>query len=87
MSTESLPTNRELLDSVDAATKLYSILVLIEDLMEDSEFIDQLEGEDQGFLDTVWDFFDRLEQKFNPDEEQEVEDPILWQQQQDEETD
>lgn len=69
-------------------TKLQHILTLIEDLMEDSEFIDQLPGEDQGFLDTVWDFFDRVEAEVNPEDVDIMEeDPMLWQQQQDQETD
>ena len=69
-------------------TKLQLILTLIEDLMEDSEFIDQLPGEDQGFLDTVWDFFDRVEAEVNPEDVDIMEeDPTLWQQQQDQEND
>lgn len=69
-------------------TKLHHILTLIEDLMEDATFFDQLTGEDQGFLDTIWDYFDRVEAELNPEgTETDTEDPLLWQRQQDQETD
>ena len=56
--------------------------------MEDATFFDQLTGEDQGFLDTIWDYFDRVEAELNPEgTETDVEDPLLWQRQQDQETD
>lgn len=67
--------------------KLNLILITIEDLMEDASFVDQLTGEDQGFLDTVWDYFDRVESELNPKITENEDDPILWQQQQDQETD
>jgi len=55
--------------------------------MEDATFFDQLTGEDQGFLDTIWDYFDRVEAELNPDQvEADEEDPMLWQRQQDAET-
>lgn len=67
--------------------KLNLILITIEDLMEDAAFVDQLTGEDQGFLDTVWDYFDRVEAELNPQLTDSGDDPILWKQQQDQETD
>jgi hypothetical protein len=72
---------------VSYLVKLRHILTLIEDLMEDATFFDQLTGEDQGFLDTIWDYFDRVEAELNPDQvEADEEDPMLWQRQQDAET-
>ena len=68
--------------------KLQTVLMLIEDLLGDPHFIDQLTGEDQGFLDTIWDYFDRIEAEVNPEEiETTVESDVSWQLQQDNETD
>lgn len=65
--------------------KLSVILTHLEDLMEDRSFIDDLDGEEQGFLDTIWDFFDRLEKEFDPELTIEIE--PNWEIQQDAETD
>lgn len=67
--------------------KLQKILTYMEELMEDPSFIDELDGEEQGFLDTVWDFFDRLANEFDPELEISSEDDQQWQIQQDAETD
>lgn len=67
--------------------KLQAILTLQEELMEDPSFIDQLDGEEQGFFDTVWDFFDRLASEFDPTLEVSAESEHQWQIQQDAETD
>ena len=73
---------------MDYVAKLNTILVIIEDLMEDANFIDQLTGEDEGFLNTVWDYFDRIEAEMNPsDVGGDDTDPVLWREQQDAETD
>jgi hypothetical protein len=68
-------------------SKLQAILTYMEELMGDPSFIDQLDGEEQGFLDTVWDFFDRLATEFDPELEVSSEDGQQWQIQQDAETD
>lgn len=70
---------------MDQLTQLKSITASIEKLMQDASFIDQLEGEDQGFLDTVWDFFDRLSSEWDPELTIEIE--PNWEIQQDAETD
>lgn len=73
---------------MDYVAKLNSVLIIIEDLMEDATFIDQLTGEDEGFLNTVWDYFDRIESEMNPDDIGGGDtDPVLWREQQDAETD
>lgn len=47
--------------------KLQAVTSSIESLMGDASFIAQLEGDDQSFLDTTWDFFDRLSAEFDPE--------------------
>jgi hypothetical protein len=51
---------------MDHLTQLKAISSSIETLMGDASFIDQLEGDDQSFLDTIWDYFDRLAAEFDP---------------------
>lgn len=69
--------------------RLQTILSLIEELMEDPEFIGSLPGDDQSFLDTIWDYFDRVEAELNPDLTDIIDRQIdeAWQIQQDAETD
>jgi hypothetical protein len=66
--------------------KLNTIVDCIDYLIADPTFINELAGEDEGFLETVLDFFARLEEQFTPVEFVE-EDPILWRTAQDAETD
>jgi len=66
--------------------KLDQIIDLIEDLQEINEFVNELHGEDEGMLNMTYDFFMKLYEDFTP-QEFIVEDPILWREQQDAETD
>jgi len=66
--------------------KLNTIVECIDHLIADPTFINELAGEDEGFIETVLDFFARLEEQFTPVEFVE-EDPILWRTAQDAETD
>ena len=68
------------------AFKLGMIAECLDDLIADPTFINELAGEDEGFMETVLDFFIRLEQQFTPWDVV-VEDPILWRTAQDAETD
>ena len=52
---------------MDHLTQLKAIASSIEALMGDASFIDQLKGDDQSFLDTIWDYFDRLANEFDPE--------------------
>jgi len=74
---------------MDYLNRLHKILTLIEELMEDHEFISSIPGEDQSFLDTIWDYFDRVEAELNPDLTDVIDRQIdeVWQIQQDAETD
>lgn len=65
---------------------LAQIIDLIEQLVEDPQFLSELAGEDEGILDMSLDYFARLEEQFTPVDYVE-EDPMLWRHQQDEETD
>ena len=65
---------------------LNTIVYCIDNLIADPAFINELAGEDEGFLETVLDFFARLEEQFTPVDFVE-EDPILWRTAQDAETD
>jgi hypothetical protein len=65
---------------------LSKIIDNIDILLEETGFISELAGEDETFLDTVRDFFIRLEDQFTITEYVE-EDPLLWRTQQDAETD
>jgi hypothetical protein len=65
---------------------LITIVNCIDQLIADPAFINELAGEDEGFIETVLDFFARLEEQFTPVEFVE-EDPILWRTAQDAETD
>ena len=62
------------------------IIDSIDQLMEDPQFISELAGEDETFLDTVKDFFVRLEDQFGPVINV-IDDPVLWREAQDAETD
>jgi len=66
--------------------KLDQIIDLIEDLQEINEFVNELHGEDEGMLNMTYDFFMKLYEDFTPNVFI-VEDPILWREQQDAETD
>jgi hypothetical protein len=66
--------------------KIDQIIDLIEDLQEINAFVDELHGEDEGMLNMTYDFFMRLYEDLTS-EELIVEDPILWREQQDAETD
>ena len=68
------------------AFKLGMIVECIDELIADPTFINELAGEDEGFIETVLDFFARLEEQFTPVDYVE-EDPILWRAAQDAETD
>ena len=68
------------------AFKLGMIVECLDDLIADPTFINELAGEDEGFIETVLDFFARLEEQFTPVDFVE-EDPILWRAAQDAETD
>jgi len=72
---------------MDYLEKLDTILNTIEDLFENKSFMDLLDGEEEGFLNTCWDFFSRVEDRLAPGESRGEDDPILWRVQQDEETD
>jgi hypothetical protein len=65
---------------------LSEIVDKIDILLEETGFVNELAGEDETFLDTVRDFFVRLEDQFTITEYVE-EDPLLWRTQQDAETD
>lgn len=73
--------------SMDYQEQLQLILLNLEELMENHNFIDKLTGEDQSFLDTIWDYFDRIEAELDPEVNKEIESSIGWQIQQDAETD
>ena len=66
--------------------RLNTIVDCIDHLIADPTFINELAGGDEGFLETVLDFFARLEEQFTPVNFVE-EDPILWRTAQDAETD
>ena len=66
--------------------RLNTIVDCIDNLIADPTFINELAGEDEGFMETVLDFFARLEEQFTPVDFVE-EDPILWRTAQDAETD
>jgi hypothetical protein len=66
--------------------KIDQIIDLIEDLQEINAFVDELHGEDEGMLNMTYDFFMKLYEDLTADELI-VEDPILWREQQDAETD
>ena len=68
------------------AFKLGMIVECLDELIADPTFINELAGEDEGFIETVLDFFARLEEQFTPVDYVE-EDPILWRTAQDAETD
>lgn len=69
-----------------AVESLNALIVSLDDLLSNSEFINGLPGEDQSFLDTCWDFFVRIEEDLTGVSAPE-EDPTLWRTQQDAETD
>lgn len=71
---------------MSAIKSLGALLTTLDELLRNKEFIDQLAGDDQGFLDTCWDFFVRIEDDLTS-EEIAGEDPVLWRTQQDAETD
>jgi hypothetical protein len=71
---------------MDHTLKLGMIVECLDELIADPTFINELAGEDEGFIETVLDFFARLEEQFTPVDFVE-EDPILWRAQQDAETD
>ncbi len=71
---------------MNPAQKLHEIIDLIEDLMEINTFMDELHGEDEGMLNTTLDFFIKLYEDLTATEFVH-EDPILWREQQDAETD
>ena len=69
----------------------YNILIAqvigkIEVLQGEQDFVTALAGEDETFLDTVKDFFCRLEDQFTYVEAKE-DDPVAWRLEQDAETD
>lgn len=66
--------------------KINQIIELIEDLQEISEFVNELHGEDEGMLNMTQDFFMKLYEDFTAIDLI-VEDPVLWREQQDAETD
>jgi hypothetical protein len=68
------------------AAKLDQIIDLIEDLMEIGPFMNEMHGEDEGMLNTALDFFIKLHEDLTASETVH-EDPILWREQQDAETD
>lgn len=72
---------------MDHLSKLRELTSSIEDLMGDPSFIEQLEGDEQSFLDTIWDFFDRLAAEFDPEVEIIANTEPNWEIQQDAETD
>ena len=69
-----------------ASFELQAILNHITELLENRAFTSELAGEDEGFLETAEDFFIRLQEQFTEREYIE-EDPLLWREQQDAETD
>jgi hypothetical protein len=71
---------------MDYDHNLALIIDSIDQLMEDPQFISELAGEDETFLDTVRDFFFRLEAQFSPTLNV-IEDPVMWREAQDAETD
>ena len=71
---------------MDHNIRLTMIVECIDELIADPTFINELTGEDEGFIETVLDFFARLEDQFTPVEYVE-DDPILWRANQDAETD
>jgi hypothetical protein len=74
------PTTRQ------ASFALQGILDHITELLENRAFTSEIAGEDEGFLETAEDFFLRLQEQFTEREYIE-EDPLLWREQQDAETD
>ena len=70
----------------DYLQKLDQIITLIEDLQEINTFVDELHGEDEGMLNMTYDFFLKLYEDFTQ-QDLIVEDPVLWREQQDAETD
>lgn len=66
---------------------LKSILFSIEELMESPQFVEKLTGEDQSFLDTIWDYFDRVTAELDPELNKPVKVDTNWEIQQDAETD
>ena len=68
---------------MDHTLKLREVQSSIESLMEDTSFIDQLKGEDESFLSTVWDFIDRLAFEFDPEVTIVVQAEPNWELQQD----
>ena len=70
----------------DYLQKLDQIITLIEDLQEINTFVDELHGEDEGMLNMTYDFFLKLYEDFTS-QDLIVEDPVMWREQQDAETD
>jgi hypothetical protein len=71
---------------MDYQQALALVIDQIDQLIEDPQFLSELAGEDESFIDTSRDFFSRLEDQFTPVNYVE-DDPILWRHQQDEQID
>jgi hypothetical protein len=71
---------------MDYHQALALVIDQIDQLIEDPQFLSELAGEDESFIDTVRDFFGRLEDQFTPVTYVE-DDPIMWRHQQDEQID
>jgi len=73
--------------SMDYLEQLEIVMLNIEELMVNPQFFDKLAGEDQSFLDTTLDFFERITAELDPASNKEVPYDPTWQIQQDAETD
>ena len=71
---------------MDYHQALALVIDQIDQLIEDPQFLSELAGEDESFIDMSRDFFSRLEDQFTPVNYVE-DDPILWRHQQDEQID
>jgi hypothetical protein len=72
---------------MDCFEQLELVMLNIEELMENPKFFDQLAGEDQSFLDTILDYFERITAEIDPVAKKTVPYDPTWQIQQDAETD
>ena len=68
---------------MDYLKDIDAVLCALDSLSSNDAFLDLLAGDDQGFLDTCWDFFERLEESLTVTEPEGEDDPILWRMQQD----
>ena len=71
---------------MDYQQALALVIDQIDQLIEDPQFLSELAGEDESFIDMSRDFFSRLEDQFTQVNYVE-DDPILWRHQQDEQID